>query len=55
MATTEEDWVKVNIDGTYSLTANKSACGGLFQDSIGKFLKGFLYHIEDGDELSAEI
>ena len=51
----EEGWVKVNVDGAYSRSANRSACGGLLRDSAGKFLKGFIHPLENGDDLTAEI
>ena len=51
----EEGWVKVNVDGAYSRGMNKRACGGLIRDSNGKFLKGFIHPLEDGDELTAEL
>ena len=51
----EEDWVKVNVDGAHSTITSRSACGGLVRDSLGKFLKGFIYHIDQGDAPSAEL
>ena len=45
----EEDWVKVNVDGAYSRVTAKSACGGPIHDSTGKFVKGFIHHMDEGE------
>ena len=51
----EEGWVKVNVDGAFSAAAGEHACGGLLRDAAGQFVKGFVHHLDGGDELSAEI
>ena len=45
----------MNVDGAFSRVKKKCACGGLIRDTSGRFLKGFIHPIEDGDELTAEI
>lgn len=49
-----DEWVKVNVDGAHAHIPN-SACRGLIRDSSGHFLVGFIFHMNEGGSLSAEL
>ncbi|XP_019465326.1 PREDICTED: uncharacterized protein LOC109363516 [Lupinus angustifolius] len=34
----EEGWVKINLDGAYSVSANLASCGRVVRDHLGAFL-----------------
>ncbi|XP_028773622.1 uncharacterized protein LOC114730681 [Neltuma alba] len=51
----DNNWIKVNVDGAYSPDRNISACGGLLRNMRGEFLRGFIFHIGQGDALTAEL
>lgn len=51
----ENGWLKCNVDGASSLGGHRAGCGGVFKDSIGRWLLGFYLPIEDAGSLAAEL
>lgn len=50
-----DDWVKINVDGSYPAGSDSSACGGLAKDSLGRFIKGFYSKIGSCNAAWAEL
>ena len=50
-----EGQLKVNVDGALSHVTHEAACGGLFRDHNGSFLRGFTCKLMEGDVLSTEL
>ncbi|KAK4262634.1 hypothetical protein QN277_028172 [Acacia crassicarpa] len=48
------DWVKINVDGAVSQTANLAGCGGVARDSHGLWLFGFFAAIGNCTPLDSE-
>lgn len=49
-------WVKANIHGAFSHFGSGVACGGVFRDGHGNFLKGFMFKgMDEGDSLSTKL
>ncbi|RYQ96479.1 hypothetical protein Ahy_B08g092237 [Arachis hypogaea] len=51
----EEGCVKVNVDGSWFGHTNNTACGGVFRDSNGRFLKGFSCNLGNCSIMHAEL
>ncbi|KAL4336803.1 hypothetical protein AHAS_Ahas12G0046700 [Arachis hypogaea] len=51
----EEGCVKVNVDGSWFGHTNNAACGGVFRDSDGRFLKGFSCNLGNCSIMHAEL
>jgi len=50
-----EDWIKLNHDGACKGSGEYSGCGGLFCDSEGRWLRGYIQKIGVCDALHAEM
>ena len=49
-----QDQVKLNVDGAFSRT-HGLGCGGLLRRSDDSFVEGFMFHLNQGDSLTAEL
>jgi len=50
-----EGWIKLNSDGTCKGNNDVSGCGGLFRNSDGRWIKGYMKKIGSCDALHAEM
>jgi len=48
-------WVKLNCDGAYKDSSGLASCGGLFQNSDGRWIKGYLQKFGTCDALCANM
>ncbi|RYR17534.1 hypothetical protein Ahy_B03g062245 [Arachis hypogaea] len=51
----DEGYIKVNVDGSWFGHTNNAACGGVFRDSNGRFLKGFSSNLGNYSIMHAEL
>ncbi|RYR16350.1 hypothetical protein Ahy_B04g073348 [Arachis hypogaea] len=51
----DEDYVKLNVDGSWFSQRSNAACGGVFRDSAGRFLKGFSCNLGNCSIMHAEL
>ncbi|RYQ83778.1 hypothetical protein Ahy_B10g102615 [Arachis hypogaea] len=49
------DFVKLNVDGSLYAYRNNAACGGVFRDADGRFLKGFSCNLGGCSIMHAEL
>lgn len=49
------DWVKCNTDGSCVDGGNRTACGGVFRDCSGRWVKGFTKYLGSGSVLASEL
>ncbi|RYQ93893.1 hypothetical protein Ahy_B09g100109 [Arachis hypogaea] len=50
-----EDAVKLNVDGSYMAITNNAACGGIFRNYLGGFIKGFSCNLGSCSIMHAEL
>lgn len=48
-------WIKLNTDGSSGGNPSDVGCGGLFRNSNGHWISGFIYHIDNCTAQFAEI
>lgn len=41
----ELDWMKVNVDGSYSAVDGSASCGGVLRDNTGSWRRGFMCNL----------
>ncbi|KAL4359627.1 hypothetical protein AHAS_Ahas08G0096300 [Arachis hypogaea] len=51
----EGDCVKLNVDGSWFAHQSNAACGGVFRDSTGRFLKGYSGNLGNCSIMHAEL
>ncbi|KAF7824249.1 ribonuclease H [Senna tora] len=51
----EQDWMKINVDGSHRKDDNSICCGGVVRDNIGRWITGFTKRLGHGSEFQAEI
>ncbi|KAI9127953.1 hypothetical protein K1719_000946 [Acacia pycnantha] len=47
--------IGIEVDGAFSHTHRKAACGGIINDTKGVVIEGFCLHLENGDSLTVEL
>ncbi|KAL4372985.1 hypothetical protein AHAS_Ahas05G0036500 [Arachis hypogaea] len=50
-----EDFIKVNVDGSFMTSSNNVTCGGVLRDSLDRFIKGFSCNFGSCSIMHAEL